>query len=125
MLINCTNHPSERWSDAQKKAAEAFGGVTDFPFPQIDPAASTGELRPLAAEYAEKIEAMHCDAVLAAGEFSFLFLLVDKLLRDGVRVVCSCSRRMTTEEKRADGSIEKNSVFVFEKFRDYEHFGKE
>lgn len=125
-MINCTNHPSDRWSDAQTKAAvEAFGGVKDFPFPQIDPTASTDELHELAAEYAEKIEAMNGDAVMAAGEFTFLFLLVDKLLQDGVRVVCSCSKRLTTERKLPDGSMEKNSVFVFEKFRDYEYFKKE
>ena len=58
MLINCTNHPSKLWGKAQKKAAEAFGGAVDIPFPQIDPSDSTEELRSLAAEYAEKIEAI-------------------------------------------------------------------
>ena len=62
------------------------------------------------------------DAVLVAGEFAFVFLLVDKLLSDGVRVLCASSKRLTTEEKRPDGSIEKRSVFVFERFRDYEYF---
>ena len=122
MLINCTNHPSKRWGETQKKAAEAFGGVVDLPFPEIDPSDSTEQLRSLAAEYAGKIEAMDGDAVLAAGEFAFLFLLVDKLLSDGVRVLCACSKRLTTEERRPDGSIEKHSVFVFERFRDYEYF---
>jgi len=126
MLINCTNHPSDQWSDAQTNAAlENFGGVTDFPFPQIDPTVSTDDLRELATEYAEKIEALNGDAVMVAGEFTFLFLLVDKLLRDGVRVVCSCSKRLTTEQKRPDDSMEKISVFVFERFRDYEHYRKE
>lgn len=122
MLINCTNHPSKLWGEAQKKAAEAFGGAVDLPFPKIDPSDSTEKLRSLAAEYAEKIEAMDGDAVLVAGEFAFVFLLVDKLLSEGVRVVCASSKRLTTEEQRPDGSIEKHSVFVFERFRDYEYF---
>ena len=122
MLINCTNHPSAQWGEAQKKEAEAFGGAVDLPFPQIVPSDSTEELRSLAAEYAGKIESMGGDAVLVAGEFAFVFLLVDKLLSDGVRVLCASSKRLTTEEKRPDGSIEKHSVFVFERFRDYEYF---
>ncbi|MBQ9616431.1 MAG: CRISPR-associated protein [Selenomonadaceae bacterium] len=124
MLINCTNHPSKLWGKAQKKAAEAFGGAVDLPFPQIDPSDSTEELRSLAAEYAEKIEAMDGDAVLVAGEFAFVFLLVDKLLSDGVRVLCASSKRLTTEEQQPDGSMEKHSVFVFERFRDYEYFDR-
>lgn len=124
MLINCTNHPSELWGEAQKKAAETFGGTVDFPFPQIAPSDSTEDLRNLAAEYAGKIKAMGGDAVLVAGEFAFVFLLVDKLLSDGVRTLCASSKRLTTEEQRPDGSIEKHSVFVFERFRDYEYFHK-
>ena len=124
MLINCTNHPSKLWGETQKRAAEAFGGAVDLPFPQINPSDSTEELRSLAAEYAGKIEAMSGDAVLVAGEFAFVFLLVDKLLSDGVRVLCASSKRLTTEEKRLDGSMEKHSVFVFERFRDYEYFDR-
>lgn len=57
-----------------------------------------------------------------AGEFTFAFMLVDKLLQDGIRVMCSCSRRMTVEVKKDDGTNEKKSVFLFEGFRDYERY---
>ena len=79
MLINCTNHPYEIWGEAQRIGAGCFGGVLDFPFPQIDPRMTTEELRELAGKTAEQIEGMHPEAVLLAGEFSFTFMLADKL----------------------------------------------
>ena len=46
--------------------------VVDLPFPQIDPMADTDALRALVDEYVSRIEALHGDVVLAAGEFTFL-----------------------------------------------------
>ena len=103
MLINCTNHPYEIWGEAQRNGAGCYGGVLDFPFPQIDPRMTTEELRELAGKTAEQIEGMHPEAVLLAGEFSFTFMLADKLLTDGVRVVCSCSGRRTGARRTGSG----------------------
>ena len=122
MLINFTNHPYEIWPEAQREAAKAYGEVTDLPFPQVEPRMTSAELRALTDEYAEKIEAMKPEAVLAAGEFTLLFMLVDRLLRDGVNVVSSCSERETVEYKRPDGNTEKKAVFRFERFRKYEYY---
>ena len=122
MLINCSNHPSHLWAAPQKAAADGYGEILDLPFPQVDPRLEAEALRPLVDTYAEKIENLKADAVFVAGEFTFLFMLVDRLLKDGVRVICACSRRDTVESLRADGSIEKKSVFVFERFRDYRHY---
>ncbi len=123
MLINCTNHPYEIWNAPQREAAKHYGEVIDLPFPPIDPAAEPDELRTLAKEYADKIEAQQPEAVLVAGEFTFAFMLVDKLLQDKVTVLSSCSKRVTEEVKKADGTNEKKSVFLFERFRKYEYYG--
>lgn len=123
MLINCTNHPYEIWSEAQREAAREYGDVLDLPFPAILPEYTSDDLRRLAEEYSAKIEAYHPNAVMVAGEFTFMFMLVDKLLCDGVKVICTCSRRQTTERKKSDGSNEKISLFVFERFREYERYG--
>ena len=122
MLINCSNHPYEIWNDDQREAAGQFGEVVDVPFPPIDPAAGGGEIRGLVKEYAEKIELMKPEAVFVSGEFTFTFMLVDKLLSDGMKVMAACSRRVTEEIKKEDGSNEKKSVFKFERFREYEHY---
>ena len=123
MLLNCTNHPREIWNEPLKKAAEKlYGEIVDLPFPCVSPAWSERDLRREVAAYAAEIEAFQADAVLAAGEFTFLFMLVDKLLADGVNVICSCSERNTVEVKNADGSNEKKSVFLFEGFRPYARY---
>lgn len=126
MLINFTNHPYEIWNAPQREAAkEAFGEVVDLPFPQIPPSMEAADIRELVEQYAKKIDSMQGDAVLLAGEFTFTFMMVDKLLTEGKKVFCSCSKRLTTEEKKPDGSNEKHSIFLFERFRAYEHYRKE
>ena len=123
MLLNFTNHPYEIWNTAQRDAAHRqYGRVEDLPFPQVDPALEPEGIRLLVEEYADRIEARKPDAVLAAGEFTFLFMLVDRLLRDGVNVVCTCSGRETVETKKPDGTNEKKAVFSFERFRTYEYY---
>ena len=123
MLINFTNHPYEIWNTPQRETAkEQYGEVVDIPFPQVDPALDSEGIRRLVEEYAVMIEAKKPDAVLAAGEFTFLFMLVDRLLRDGVKVVCTCSGRDTVEVKNPDGTNEKKAIFFFEKFRAYEYY---
>lgn len=124
MLINFSNHPYEIWIEKQKEAAKQYGEVMDFPFPPITPDMDTEDLRKIVQECVEKIEAMKPTAVMAAGEFTFIFMLVDKLLQDGIKVMCTCSQRRTIERKLPDGSNEKTSIFVFERFRDYDYFIK-
>ena len=120
MLLNCTNHPYDTWADAQREAAtDKFGEVVDFPFPKVEPTWDTERLRLEVGAYADKVEALRPDAVFAAGEFTFLFMLVDRLLTDGIEVVASCSVRNTVETRDANGNNVKTSVFVFERFRPY------
>ena len=123
-LINCSNHPSHLWGPSQREAASAFGEILDIPFPQVDPRMDEEEIRQLVEDYSARIEALGADAVLLAGEFTFLFMLVDKLLKDGENVICSCSKRETEEILRADGVSEKKSVFVFERFRKYCYYSQ-
>ncbi len=122
MFINCTNHPIAMWSEKQKEAASQYGPVVDFPFPPIEPQMTTEELRELTGKTAKQIGEMHPDAVLLAGEFCFVFMLADKLLQDGVRVLSSCARRVATEVKKPDGTNEKKAIFSFEGFREYAYY---
>ena len=126
MLLNCTNHPYSIWTDRQREAAACqYGEVVDLPLPQIGPLWDSDRIRSEVDAYASRIESFQADAVLAAGEFTFVFMLVDKLLEDGVKGICSCSNRDTVEVRTPDGSNEKRSVFVFEQFRPYTRYHDE
>ena len=120
MLLNCTNHPYDSWGDAQREAAlRLYGKVVDHPFPKVGPTWDVERVRSEVAAYADGIESIGPDAVLAAGDFSFLFMLVDRLLADGVEVVSSCSARNTVERLDENGNNVKTTVFAFEGFRPY------
>ena len=125
MFVNCTNHPYEIWSETQRAAAKVFGEVVDIGFLPVQPEMTPEDIRKSVTEWAEKIESMNPDAVLVAGEFSSVFMLVDKLLSDGVNVICSCAKRQTREWKLPDGLSAKESIFVFEHFRKYAYYGDE
>jgi hypothetical protein len=56
MLINLTNHPSARWSEKQKAAADEFGEIVDVPFPQVEASADEQIVNSLGKEYLEKIK---------------------------------------------------------------------
>ncbi len=122
MLINCSNHPSSLWGPSQVEAAKAYGEIFDIPYPQVDPWLDTNGIRKLVDEYVVKIENLNPDAVFLAGEFTFLFMLTDKLLKDGIHVISACSMRDTSEVLRSDGSTEKRTTFVFKQFRDYSYY---
>ncbi len=119
MLLNCSNHPYATWSEAQREAARQYGEVVDLPLPSVDPLWDVDTLRREVDIYTEKIKAYEADAVFAAGEFTFLFMLVDRLLDEGIEVVCSCSVRNTHESLDENGNNVKTSVFAFKRFRSY------
>lgn len=120
MLINYTNHPQQHWSKEQLEAVK-YGEIVDMPFPTVSPYASTEEIQDLAKEESKKILAKRNGdtpfAVLCQGEFTLTYCL-SKILRDNnIDVLCACSERRTSEKLNPDGSVSKNSEFVFVGFR--------
>lgn len=120
MLLNLSNHPSAKWSEAQRQAAlEQYGEIRDLPFPQIPPEADTEEVRRLAEEYETQIRQLADDrprfVVHVMGELTFTFILVNRLLSIGIPCVASASKRIVIEESGGH----KISQFNFVKFRSY------
>lgn len=55
MLLNFTNHPSNIWSEKQKRTAiQLFGKVVDMPFPHIDESADENYISKLADDIYKK-----------------------------------------------------------------------
>ncbi len=120
MLLNISNHPSGHWPTNQLAAAlDLFGQVSDLKFPQIDPEADTGQVEKIADNMLEVILHEHKDFPLQAvhlmGEMTLTVALAGKLQKNGIRVLCSTTRRNVLEEQ--DGR--KTSVFEFVRFREY------
>lgn len=124
MLINLSNHPSEKWDEKQSALAlERYGSVLDIPFPSVNPEATEEEIAMLAKEYFKRVATIfdECanepktNAVHIQGEFIFVYALVTMLLQSGIKCVASTTQRRVEQEKAG----KKVSVFEFVKFREY------
>lgn len=128
MLINLSNHPSDKWGREQTSASIfEFQHTEDIPFPQIDPAATTNEVHQLAEEYVYRCLQLFDDyalnvqqdeynfAVHIQGEFTFTYALVNLLKAEGVKCVASTSERKTIDL----GNGKKELQFNFVQFREY------
>lgn len=120
MLINLTNHPSSRWSDKQKAAAEVYGEIVDLPFPVIDEAGDEKYIATLADEYLNKIVNLsdtQSVVVHLMGEQTFSYALIKRLRERGITCVASTTKRIVKEEVPGKKS---EVIFQFERFRAYE-----
>lgn len=119
MLINLSNHTSEKWSEDQLTAAQTqYGEVVDMPFPQVDPEADTQNIQHLAEEYLAKIQQIAAPteaAVHIMGELNLTFALVNLLKAAGYTCVASTSFREVYEEEPGKKTI----IFKFVRFREY------
>ena len=121
MLLNLSNHPSEKWSQHQLVAAEIYGPIIDLPFPAVNPAAEPVEIDKLAEKFRRQIgsllkaDSSGIKAVHVMGELTFCFALVQKLKADGIVCLASTTLRQTTS--LTDNS--KISQFEFARFREY------
>lgn len=125
MLINLSNHPSDRWELPQKEAAlKEFGQIVDIPFPEIQPEWDTQQVVELAGKYLLQCIQTFQDAkdntgaVHIMGEFTFTFALVSMLQQRGISCIASTTRRMVVDNP--DGS--RNVQFDFIRFREYPVF---
>ena len=119
VFINLSNHPSARWSDTQRSAAESYGKIVDISFPSISPHADSAEIDLLVSEYYSKIKKYDCSAVMVQGEFVFTYRLVKLLKENGYKVLSACSERRVTEYIDENGRTQSRSEFEFVGFREY------
>ncbi len=114
-FINLTNHPSDKWDDKQRKAAEEYGTIIDIPFPDVPATASEEEIRQLGDNTVKIVMEQDPYVVLCQGEFTLAFRIINALMDKGVMVVAACSER----DAVVSGN-KKESYFDFTKFRRFE-----
>ena len=121
MLLNFTNHPSNIWSEKQKRTAiQLFGKVVDMPFPHIDESADENYISKLADEYLQKILLIaerENVVVHLMGEQAFAYSLVKRLKNRNINCVASTTKRIVNMDSSGQ---KKEVIFQFERFRYYE-----
>ncbi len=116
IFINLTNHPSAGWSEEQLKAAQQYGEVVDFSFPNIEPYFTSKEVNELAEITVEGINDLDTHPVVhIMGEMTFTYAVVSRLKALGITCVASTTERLV--KMMPDGR--KISEFKFVQFREY------
>jgi hypothetical protein len=119
MLINFTNHPSAQWSREQLAAAEVYGEIRDFPFPEVPAEWDEVQLADEAEICVDELAAAQPQAVVCQGESTLSAAVAWGLLARGIPVLAACSSRCVREERQEDGSTVKRVHFRFVRFRAY------
>jgi len=120
-MVNFSNHPSDKWSAAQKNAAVSAAlqpfdihvGIVDVPFPDVDPEANEEAVGLHVERSMERILsalAVPSEPVFVAGEFSVAFAVTAALRTRGTPVVTATTRR--TVEELPDGKTVRTFKFV-------------
>lgn len=117
MFINLTNHPSDRWSEEQLKAACQYGDIVDLSFPIIEPIFTKEDIMFLVKECTATILGlMEGNTVVhVMGEMTFTYNIVNALKEKGIMCLASTTERNTV--MMPDGK--KISEFKFVQFREY------
>ena len=119
MLLNLSNHPSTAWSPEQLDAAtNQFGGVIDKPFPNIDPYATSEEVKLLVMEYGLRVanfKEAQLKAIHIMGEMTFVHHFIR--IMETIQMPCYASTTERTVIEEADGR--KTVQFKFVQFRLY------
>lgn len=121
MLINLSNHPSDKWSEKQKQVATAqFGAIRDMPFPNIPPEIDIKGVAEIALQQialilqSNKTETQPTDiSILLNGEQSFLIVFYLLATKNELPCYVATSERNTVMNE--DGS--KTVQFNFVQFR--------
>ena len=120
ILINHTNHLSSQWSPEQIAAAEEYGEIADFPFPNIDANFDEAQISELVEVNGKKIIALNPAAVLCQGEYSYTYAMINFLRKNNVVVIAAASERVVEERVTEGGATQKISMFKFVRFRQYQ-----
>lgn len=116
-FINLTNHPVEKWAEAQREAAAVYGTAVDYPFPAVAPDATEEDIAVTAAAIVADITARfgtECTVHLM-GEFTMTAALLQRFQQRGIECVASTTERIVSEAEAGKKVVE----FKFVKFRKY------
>lgn len=120
IMYNVTNHPQEKWSAEQLKAAhELADQIIYMPFLNVSPSAEERTIRAWGADIAGTIvgaKKRGNDVIaLVQGEMTLTYAIVQNLIAHGIKVVAATSDRISVDN--GDGT--KTVKFEFCKFREY------
>lgn len=119
VFVNFSNHPSAGWEKKQWICAQRYGEIIDVPFPYVNVETSEKEIELLGEECVSRIVELQPTVVMCQGEFTLTYYVVNRLKEKGITCVAACTERLVNEITLDDGSVRKESLFLFKVFREY------
>ena len=119
MFVNLSNHPSSQWGDEQRRDAMQYGEIIDISYPRIPVRIENDAMDALVDTYYDQIVSLNNPVVMLQGEPVFAFRLTNRLKAIGIKVLVSCTERISEEERLEDGSVRKTSRFIYGGMREY------
>lgn len=121
-FINFSNHVHAKWQKEQLDESKKIGeteNIIDISFPIIGPAWNEKQVLDTAEKCVDEILSYKPSAVMCQGEFGLTYTVVNLLKSKGILVVYACSKRNVKEEVQEDGSVKKEAIFQFVRYREY------
>ena len=120
LLINISNHPSNKWSEKQHKEARSYGNkVIDLPFPSLKKETTIEKRDKLKESLVEQVKELidqgFFTTVHIMGEMVFTYQVVSDLKAQGIPCIASFGERIVKETR----PNEKEVVFDFQFFTEY------
>lgn len=122
MFYNLSNHPHANWGNAQLEAARKWGDIEDVPFPEVNAQLNEQDILRVALECVKKIKMSKDDAIFVAGEYGFVFPIIDELLSQGKTVLSTASDSKKAYYTADNGTSERIIHYNFLKFIPYRRF---
>lgn len=125
VFLNITHHSVATWSAEQLASARrlGLGEPEDLPglFPRVDPHESEEKIAELTLQLADREVAQGARGAVVTGEYALTLALVEELRARGIRCFTATTNREAQTVIAADGTVRKESVFKFVRWREFRH----
>jgi hypothetical protein len=120
LLINFSNHPAVTWTSAQR---EGWDEIVDLEFPFISPNESIENIRNIVNNFVDIIQNQieinpgYKVYIHLSGEYTFCFLMYEKIKELNIPLAISTSERKTTFQIDSKGRTVSKKIFQFSGWR--------
>lgn len=125
MFFSISNHRVSSWPEKQILSAGGMDNIVDMSFPQLTGDDDEHKVAEYVKNYLDKIPIDNSLTVFVAGEYCFVFALINALKKRGQKVVFANANIKLEYFTDAKDNCNRKITYSFENFREYEIYPKD